>query len=153
MLIDEIDKADPDLPNDLLMPLGSLEFVVTDVEGGAAVETDQPPLVIITTNEERDLPAAFIRRCVVLALPDSTRERIFEVARAHFGADIDLEVLAQVHAAYERLRSERTSDAHEASLAEFLDAMAAVIALRADAAGTERWNQIIQFTLAKPIAE
>src|SRR5687767_783409 len=64
VLIDEIDKADPDVPNNLLVPLGSLQFRVE--ETGALVETDakRAPLVFITTNDERELPAAFLRRCV-----------------------------------------------------------------------------------------
>src|SRR5256885_8960733 len=58
VLIDEIDKADPDVPNDLLVPLGSYQFRVAD---GPRVLAAYPPLVIITTNEERELPRAFLR--------------------------------------------------------------------------------------------
>ena len=65
VLVDEIDKADPDVPNDLLVPLGSYEFRVEDE---APVVAEHPPLVVVTTNEERELPRAFLRRCVILAL-------------------------------------------------------------------------------------
>ena len=67
LLIDEIDKADTDLPNGLLESFGNNGFQVpqahTHVRGRPGHVT---PLVVITTNEERELPAAFLRRCVVL---------------------------------------------------------------------------------------
>jgi hypothetical protein len=73
ILIDEIDKADSDLPNSLLEVLGSREF---RQPGDRASRSGRPrllPLVVITTNEERELPAAFLRRCVVLTLePDES---------------------------------------------------------------------------------
>ena len=72
LLIDEIDKADPDLPNALLEVLANNGFQVPHGRGADArpvVCTDQTrPLVVITTNEERDLPNAFLRRCLVLTL-------------------------------------------------------------------------------------
>ena len=69
LLIDEIDKADSDLPNGLLETLGNGAFTVPylDRAVGLAKNIDAP-LVIVTTNEERELPAAFVRRCLVLQL-------------------------------------------------------------------------------------
>ena len=68
MLIDEIDKADIDFPNDLLHELDQLAFDIPEVPGlGYAVPEDKPelrPVVIVTNNEEKTLPAAFLRRCV-----------------------------------------------------------------------------------------
>lgn len=88
LLIDEIDKAETDLPNGLLealgngefTPFGSMEPVVATVPG---------PLVIITTNEERTLPDAFIRRCLVLhlALPEEgadLKKLLVSRGKAHF---------------------------------------------------------------------
>jgi MoxR-like ATPase len=67
VLIDEIDKADPDVPNGLLEALGSGRF--TPLGQTKPVEVQgEPPLVVITTNEERVLPNAFVRRCLVLEL-------------------------------------------------------------------------------------
>jgi MoxR-like ATPase len=65
LLIDEIDKADPDLPNALLEVLANLGF--REPHGGAEVHCTEAsrPLIVITTNEERELPHAFLRRCVV----------------------------------------------------------------------------------------
>jgi MoxR-like ATPase len=69
LLIDEIDKADTDLPNSLLETLGNGDFNVPYLGGSVRRDTTiPPPLVVITTNEERELPAAFIRRCLVLPL-------------------------------------------------------------------------------------
>jgi len=90
LLIDEIDKADSDLPNGLLEALGNGQFGV-DLLGETvrrAVDVP-PPLVIITTNEERELPAAFLRRCFVLTLtlPTDTGElvkRLLERGEIHF---------------------------------------------------------------------
>ncbi len=69
VLIDEIDKADPSVPNGLLECLGNDGFQTAQL--GEAVRLAHPgqaPLIIITTNEERDLPAAFLRRCLVLQM-------------------------------------------------------------------------------------
>lgn len=87
VLIDEIDKADPDLPNGLLEALGSRQF--TPRGRNAPVRAKVWPLVIVTTNEDRALPDAFIRRCVVhdIHLPeDDTELQSFLVGRgrAHF---------------------------------------------------------------------
>ena len=68
ILIDEIDKAETDLPNDLLESLGNGAFPVPWQDKPVKMQQQNPPLVIITTNDERELPAAFIRRCVVLNL-------------------------------------------------------------------------------------
>jgi MoxR-like ATPase len=67
LLIDEIDKADPDLPNAFLEVLGNQGFSVPFL-GDRVVRSATPPLVVITTNEERDLPDAFLRRCFVRML-------------------------------------------------------------------------------------
>lgn len=81
LLIDEIDKADPDLPNALLEVLSNNGFRVPHAVpgGGQVVCSDATrPLVVITTNEERDLPSAFLRRCLVLTLelPQSKDELV-----------------------------------------------------------------------------
>ncbi|MCJ7600219.1 MAG: MoxR family ATPase [Desulfobulbaceae bacterium] len=77
LLIDEIDKADADLPNSLLETLGNGAFTVPYLDKAVGLSTEAAtPLVIITTNEERELPGAFIRRCLVLqlSLPADDRE-------------------------------------------------------------------------------
>jgi MoxR-like ATPase len=71
ILIDEIDKADPDVPNDLLVILGDSRFTVTDYDPPwRSPKPMRKVLVLITTNGERELPPAFLRRCVALELVD-----------------------------------------------------------------------------------
>lgn len=66
LLIDEIDKAPKDFPNDLLLELDELRFEVGEIEGDNEVKTDKAlrPIVFITSNSERRLPEPFLRRCV-----------------------------------------------------------------------------------------
>ena len=85
VLIDEIDKADTDVPNGLLEALGSSAFTPLGSKKPVKVQ-GEPPLVVITTNEERVLPNACVRRCLVLrlSLPDDEKTLIeFLKTRAH----------------------------------------------------------------------
>lgn len=80
LLIDEIDKADIEFPNDLLQELDKMEFHV--YETGESVRARQRPIVIITSNNEKDLPDAFLRRCFFhyIRFPDEqTLRQIVEV--------------------------------------------------------------------------
>jgi MoxR-like ATPase len=89
VLIDEIDKADSDIPNALLDVLGNRSFHVPATGEDISCDDAQRPLIIITTNEDRELPPAFVRRCAVLNLqPDAGDEKAFtewllQRARAH----------------------------------------------------------------------
>lgn len=75
VLIDEIDKADPSVPNGLLEALGQGTFSVLGRATVSLHGSNRPaPLIVITTNEERELPSAFVRRCVVLELRLPERE-------------------------------------------------------------------------------
>ena len=80
LLIDEIDKADIEFPNDLLQELDRMEFFV--YETGETVKAVRRPIVIITSNNEKELPDAFLRRCFFhyIRFPDSaTMQRIVDV--------------------------------------------------------------------------
>jgi MoxR-like ATPase len=80
LLIDEIDKADIEFPNDLLLELDRMEFHV--YETGETIRASQRPVMIITSNNEKELPDAFLRRCFFhyIRFPDSeTMQRIVEV--------------------------------------------------------------------------
>jgi MoxR-like ATPase len=128
LLIDEIDKADPDVPNALLRPLGDLAFVVE--ETGASVEAQlPPPLIIITTNEDRDLPPAFLRRCVELNIAPFNQDRLVEVGRAHFsGAN---EGLLQA-AAKLVIQGSSMRERRDPNPAEYLDILRACSKLQID---------------------
>jgi len=80
LLIDEIDKADIEFPNDLLLELDRMEFFV--YETGETIRAVNRPIVIITSNNEKELPDAFLRRCFFhyIRFPDrETMEKIVEV--------------------------------------------------------------------------
>ena len=80
LLIDEIDKADIEFPNDLLVELDKMEFFV--YETGETVKAKNRPLIIITSNNEKELPDAFLRRCFFhfITFPDrDTMQRIVDV--------------------------------------------------------------------------
>lgn len=80
LLIDEIDKADIEFPNDLLLELDRMEFFV--YETGEMIAAKQRPIVVITSNNEKELPDAFLRRCFFhfISFPDkTTMEKIVEV--------------------------------------------------------------------------
>jgi MoxR-like ATPase len=88
LLLDEIDKADPDVPNDLLEPMDQRRFHLFGDEIKAPKTLEM--LTLITTNGERELPPAFLRRCVTLRLKDVEQDHLVQVARFHHGdADAD----------------------------------------------------------------
>jgi MoxR-like ATPase len=122
VLLDEIDKADPDVPNNLLVPLGSLTFQV--VETGEQVHATDPPLVFLTTNDERDLPPAFVRRCVELKVTSPKPEQLLAIGRAHFDGASN-ELLWEV-AKFFDTASDKTNPP---STAEYLDTVRACLDL------------------------
>lgn len=137
LLIDEIDKAEPDLPNDLLEPLDRRRLFDPS---GKLVEAakNQKLLTIITTNGERELPPAFMRRCVVLKLAEPNAEKLQSIARYHFSPEsFELnkqsfnELLATLAQKVVALRSDTDrSYRRPASTSEFLDAVEAAARLK-----------------------
>ena len=82
LLIDEIDKADIEFPNDLLQELDRMEFFV--YETGQTIAAQQRPLVIITSNNEKELPDAFLRRCFFHYIKFPDAETMREIIDVHF---------------------------------------------------------------------
>ncbi|MEP1933003.1 MAG: MoxR family ATPase [Roseibium sp.] len=82
LLIDEIDKADIEFPNDLLLELDRMEFHV--YETAETVRAKQRPVVIITSNNEKDLPDAFLRRCFFHFIKFPDAETMGEIVEVHF---------------------------------------------------------------------
>jgi MoxR-like ATPase len=142
VLLDEIDKAEPDVPNDLLEPLdrGTFRVPVT----GHTVERKQDVFIVITTNGERDLPPAFLRRCVVLNLGDIDKKWLLEVARRHYG-----EPTPQHGKLYDWLADQllsmqgvaRSKALRPPSTAEFLNAIRACVRLNV-MPGTAGWDRV-----------
>lgn len=81
ILIDEIDKADIDFPNDLLLELDEKRFIIE--ETGQEISAEVAPIVFITSNEEKDLPDAFLRRCLFHYIEFPDRARLIEIVNAH----------------------------------------------------------------------
>jgi MoxR-like ATPase len=132
VLIDEIDKAEAEVPNGLLEALGAGEF--TPPGGIEPVKVGhRRPLVVITSNEERMLPAAFIRRCLVHRLelpeaPERLKARLIEVGRAHFPEPSVTEAVLESAAAM--LVEDRTqAKGARPGQAEYLDLLRAVATL------------------------
>ncbi len=142
-LIDEIDKADPSVPNALLEALAHQRFQVEGVGEVARAKGQQQPLVLITTNDERALPRAFVRRCMVLRLllpedPGKLRDHLVIRARAHHD-DADEAIL---RLAAEQLIADRAA-AKEGKymppgLAEYLDLVSVVVTSGLDYAGQKK---------------
>jgi MoxR-like ATPase len=153
VLLDEIDKADPDVPNNLLVPLGSLQFSIAYPERTISAPKENAPLVIITTNEERELPAAFLRRCVVVAVPRPDKKKLLEIAAKHYeGGNAKLfESIADKLA--DVARAKKAKKEPEPSTAEYLDAISACQRLQIKVGpDSEEWNQIVRAILEKPQA-
>lgn len=108
VLIDEIDKAPRDLPNDLLAAIEKLRFSVPEIKKSFEVTSDKRPVIIITSNSEKNLPDAFLRRVVYYHIPfpdaetllkilnkkfDNATEDALTVAIAHFSEIRDSKVL------------------------------------------------------------
>ena len=81
VLIDEIDKAPRDFPNDILHETDQLSFEVKQTRWKFAVNRDLAPIVIITSNQERSLPDAFLRRCVFFHIPFPDAEELKDIVR------------------------------------------------------------------------
>lgn len=139
LLIDEIDKAETDVPNGLLEALGDGQFVPFGSSQPVSI-TGKAPLVVITSNEERTLPNAFVRRCVVLSLelPDTTTEELtahlVDRGVAHFpeladakGREVLLEAAKQLDA--DRQAAKRNHTKPYPGQAEYLDLVRALVEL------------------------
>jgi MoxR-like ATPase len=122
VLLDEIDKADPDVPNNLLEPLDVQQFKVEETQFPVSQDT-RKVLVIITTNGERELPPAFLRRCVSLELKPPTEPWLKKIAGEKF-PDGDRNLHARIAVDVMQLRLQAKSlGLREPSTAEFLDAI------------------------------
>lgn len=156
MLIDEIDKAEADVPNGLLEALGAGSFHPQGCTEPVKA-TGIAPLVVITTNEERALPDTFVRRCLVLHLrlpsdPKKLKRRLVLRGRAHFGRGVSAKVL--VKAARLLIADRETArENHWLPLpgqAECLDLVRAVIAReRAAKAQEALMEKVAEFVLKK----
>jgi MoxR-like ATPase len=147
ILLDEIDKADPDVPNNLLVPLGSHEFELPELEE-PLIKAQERPLVMLTTNDERELPAAFLRRCIILELPRPASKQLVDIATAHFGS-AHTPLFRKVAKLMEAGTPANSSDAELPSTAEYLDVVSACLKLKVQP-GNAIWQELVKVALFKP---
>lgn len=104
LLIDEIDKADLEFPNDLLWELDQMEFYIHETK--RTVKAKQRPIVIITSNAEKELPDAFLRRCIFHYIEFPNAALMEEIVRVHY-PDIEETLLKNAMQAFYDIRSMR----------------------------------------------
>ncbi len=102
LLIDEVDKADIEFPNDLLVELDRMEFFV--YETGETVKAKQRPIIIITSNNEKELPDAFLRRCFFHFINFPDRDTMREIVDVHY-PDISKNLVQEAMEVFFDLRS------------------------------------------------
>ena len=124
ILIDEIDKADVEFPNDLLNELDEMSFHIH--ETNETIKTNHRPIVVITSNSEKELPDAFLRRCIFHYIEFPDEELMEEIVMVHF-PDIKTKLLREVLKKFYWLRS-INEFRKKPSTSELLDWIQALIA-------------------------
>jgi MoxR-like ATPase len=102
LLIDEIDKADIEFPNDLLVELDRMEFFV--YETGETIKAKHRPIIIITSNNEKELPDAFLRRCFFHFINFPDRDTMREIVAVHY-PDISRQLVKEAMEVFFDLRA------------------------------------------------
>ena len=123
LLIDEIDKADLEFPNDLLWELDKMEFYIP--ETGKTVKAKHRPIVIITSNAEKELPDAFLRRCIFHYIAFPEQPMMEKIIKAHY-PDLDQKLIDGVLDAFYRVRDLRGLQ-KKPSTSEVLDWIQALV--------------------------
>jgi MoxR-like ATPase len=150
ILIDELDKADATFANSLLVALGSLEFEVPPTNEVVKVAPGRLILTLFTSNGERSLPPAFLRRCVTLQVDFPAAQELVEIASRHWPSWMaDEEFSTAVKTLAARLGRTDREVSRPVSTAEFLDL---VQALRYFGSTDERWDMVEQLVLLRPHA-
>ena len=102
LLIDEIDKADLEFPNDLLWELDRMEFYIPETD--ETIKAKHAPIVVITSNAEKELPDAFLRRCAFHYIEFPDKKLMRDIVLAHY-PDLEEELMDQVLDAFFFVRS------------------------------------------------
>ncbi len=122
LLIDEVDKADLEFPNDLLNELDNMTFSIP--ETGEEITAKHRPMVVITSNNEKELPDAFLRRCVFHYIEFPESEQMRDIIKVHH-PDIEVRVVEQCLEQFYRLR-EVSGLRKRPSTSELIDWIAAL---------------------------
>ena len=124
LLIDEIDKADLEFHNDLLWELDKMEFYIPETK--ETIKAKQRPIVVITSNAEKELPDAFLRRCVFHYIEFPDQAQMEAILRVHFD-NLEEKLIKQSLAAFYRLRELRGIE-KKPSTSELVDWIRALVA-------------------------
>ncbi len=124
LLIDEVDKADIEFPNDLLAELDEMTFYVPETQ--ETIKAKHRPIVIITSNAEKELPDAFLRRCLFHYIEFPEADLMTEIVRVHFD-DLDKDLLKQCLTKFYWLRDQDMLKKKPAT-SELIDWIRALIA-------------------------
>lgn len=123
LLIDEVDKADLEFPNDLLWELDRMEFYIPETK--RTIQAKVRPVVIITSNAEKELPDAFLRRCIFHYIQFPDQQQMERIIKVHLG-DVDEILISQAIQAFYWLRSVRGLEKRP-STSELIDWVRALI--------------------------
>jgi MoxR-like ATPase len=137
-LIDEIDKAPRDFPNDLLSEIERMEFRLLELGAEVRAEPDWRPVVVITSNSERGLPDAFLRRCVYYDIPFPDRQRLEAILQLKLAQRYDREFAADALELLTVLRDDKLRLTKKPSTAELISWMLVLIAREAHVAKAGR---------------
>ncbi|MCD6534389.1 MAG: MoxR family ATPase [Deltaproteobacteria bacterium] len=124
VLIDEIDKADIEFPNDLLAELDEMKFYIPETQ--KTIAAIQRPAIIITSNSEKELPDAFLRRCVFHYIEFPDQDLMQQIVRVHF-PDLEKKMIKEAMAAFYQLR-ELDGLRKKPSTSELIDWLKALLA-------------------------
>lgn len=117
LLIDEIDKADLEFPNDLLWELDRMEFYIAETK--ETIKARKRPIVIITSNAEKELPDAFLRRCIFHYIAFPEQDKMREIIKVHY-PNVEEKLLMQTMEAFYQIRRMRDVE-KKPSTSELLD--------------------------------
>jgi MoxR-like ATPase len=154
VLIDEIDKAPRDVPNDLLTEVENMRFFIPELDRTVAADPAMRPILVITSNSEKALPDAFLRRCVYYHIPFPADDELSEIAAARIAAlPRDSDLVGDVIMLFGFVRHARQRLRKNPGTAELLGFLQALrdrgygpdTTLR----GTKDWVDIAQVTLFK----
>lgn len=122
LLIDEIDKADLEFPNDLLWELDKMEFYINETRRN--IKARHRPIVIITSNAEKELPDAFLRRCIFHYIDFPDKDMMEKIVQVHFG-DVDYILIQKALETFYDIRNIKDVQKKPAT-SEFIDWIAAL---------------------------
>lgn len=158
VLLDEIDKADPDVPNDLLEPFDLKQFTVRETNDLVGLTDDRELLMILTTNGEREMPPAVLRRCVMLTLDPPDKLWFVAIADLRRGKQQHPLHEAVAGAVMDLREAARKASLRQPSTSEFLDALEVCDQLgidttSADWENAEAWQEVCRTVLWKHSTE